>query len=75
MITNLKDNTMKNQDAVLLNNRLDVPLFNELNVNSLELNKFTKKQIKKMMIDDLIAGDNTATDRLNRFINEILNNK
>jgi nicotinamide mononucleotide adenylyltransferase len=66
---------MKNQDAVLLNNRLDVPLFNELNVNSLELNKFTKKQIKKMMIDDLIAGDNTATDRLNRFINEILNNK
>jgi hypothetical protein len=40
-----------NRDAIKINEKLGIKLFDEIDGN---LNKFTKKQIKELMIDDLV---------------------
>lgn len=60
-------------NAQRVNEALDVKLFNEsLGHQPLILNKFTKKQIKELFIDDLIDSDGKATPRLNMLVREIL---
>lgn len=60
-------------NAQRVNKALDVKLFNEtLGQQPLVLNKFTKKQIKSLFIDDLIDERGRATPRLNMFVREIL---
>lgn len=61
-----------NQNAVKINQALDVKLFDETDIYRLKLNKFTKKQIKELMIDDLIDDKGKGTERLARFVKEIL---
>jgi len=62
---------MKNKNAVKINDKLGFNLFNELTIDRLEVNKFTKKQIAHLCIDDLIDSSNRATDRLRRYVYEI----
>lgn len=61
-----------NAKAKLINEKLDVKLYNEQS-ETLELNKFTKKQVKDLLIDDLVCMDTLKpTARLNQFVAEIL---
>jgi len=62
-----------NKQAELINKKLDINLFNTEIDDYLVLNKFTKKQILKEHIDDLIDVETKqGTDRLNRLVREIL---
>lgn len=64
---------MKNHNAVLINKRLDVQIFDEACTERLKVNKFTKKQIKDLHIDDLIDPETKqGTERLGKFVKEIL---
>ena len=63
---------MQNNYAVNINNRLGVELFDASNIHRLKLNKFTKKQIKELMIDDLVDIETKEpTMRLIKIIKEI----
>lgn len=63
---------MINRDAVKINDRLDVKIFNETNIKRLEIIKYSKKEIKEMMIDDLVNEKGQGTDRLANFVKDIL---
>jgi hypothetical protein len=64
---------MKNHNAVEINKRLGFNCYQEDNTMFLVLNKFTKKQIKEMMIDDLIDPDTKEpTMRLAKAVRDIL---
>lgn len=64
---------MENNYAILINQRLGVELFNPNNVKRLELNKFTKKQIQKLYIDDLVDPETKkGTARLASLVKEII---
>lgn len=63
---------MINHNAVKINKRLDVKLFDESDIHRLRLLKFTKKDIKRLMIDDLIDDKGKGTERLARFVKDIL---
>lgn len=63
---------MKNYNAEKVNKTLGVTLFDESDIYRLRLLKFTKKQIKEMHIDDLIGKDGQGTERLAKFVKEIL---
>jgi hypothetical protein len=64
---------MKNHYAVKLNTRLGIVLFDENDTKYIKLLKFNKKQIKAMMIDDLINPDTKLpTARLQSIMKEIL---
>jgi hypothetical protein len=59
-----------NRDAIKINEKLGVKLFDEIDGN---LNKFTKKQIRELMIDDLVDLETRQpTVRLIKFMKEIL---
>ena len=60
-----------NKNAIKINQALDVQLFDESH-ETLKLNKFTKKQIKDLVIDDLVDDKGKGTERLARFVKEIL---
>jgi hypothetical protein len=63
---------MANQRAKLINTRLGINLFNESIEGTLELNKFTKKQVFEMYIDDLVCPVRLVpTMRLRKLIIEI----
>lgn len=57
--------------AKLLNNKLGVNIFDESS-DLLKINNFSKKEIKKLMIDDLIYEKNKPTKRLLNLTKEIL---
>lgn len=57
--------------AKLLNNKLGVNIFDESS-DLLKINNFSKKEIKKLMIDDLIYEKNKPTPRLLNLTKEIL---
>lgn len=61
-----------NKKAKKVNEALDVLLFDVNDIHRLKLLKFTKKEIKKQCIDDLIDANGNATPRLARFVKEIL---
>lgn len=62
-----------NTRAEFINKKLDINLFNTEINDYLVLNKFTKKQILKEHIDDLIDIDTKqSTDRLNRIVRDLL---
>ena len=62
-----------NTRAEFINKKLDINLFNTEINDYLVLNKFTKKQILKEHIDDLIDIDTKqGTDRLNRIVRDLL---
>lgn len=63
---------MKNYNAAKVNERLGVTLFDETDIHRLRLLKFTKKDIKRLMIDDLIDDKGKGTERLARLVKEIL---
>lgn len=63
---------MKNHNAQKINQRLDITLFDESDIYRLRLLKFTKKDIKRLMIDDLIDDKGKGTERLARLVKEIL---
>lgn len=64
---------MENHNAKMINKALGVDVFRSENVERLEINKFTKKQIKELHIDDLIdPNTKQGTDRLARFVKYIL---
>lgn len=50
-----------------INKRLDLPLFNEY----MELNKFSKREVKRLFIDDLITSENHQTIRLRKIVDEL----
>ena len=56
----------------LINLKLGVDIYDEKFKDELILVPYTKKQIKKLMIDDLISEDSKPTLRLIKFIREIL---
>lgn len=62
---------MKNERAIKLNKTLDLNLFNE-NSQVLKLNKFSRKQVNEMFIDDLVCPVRLIpTVRLRQIIKEI----
>ena len=63
---------MTNKNAIKINQALDVQLFEKNDIYRLRLNKFTKKQIKDLVIGDLIDDKGKGTERLARFVKEIL---
>lgn len=63
---------MINRDAVKINDRLGVKIFRESNIKRLEIIKYSKKEIKEMMIDDLVNEKGQGTDRLGLFVKDIL---
>ncbi len=63
---------MKNHHAEKINKSLGVEIFNESNLNRLEIIRYSKKEIKKMCIDDLVLPKGGGTDRLAQFVKEIL---
>lgn len=62
---------MTNYNAQKINKALGVNILDENNHEYLKINKFTKKQIKELCIDDLIQ-DGKGTVRLSKLIKEIL---
>lgn len=56
--------------AKKINDSLGVKVFNTSEMLYLELNKFTKKQIRDMAIDDLISNGKPSI-RLRKISNEI----
>ena len=63
---------MKNPYAVAVNSALGVQIYNETNIKRLEVIKYNKKEIQKLMIDDLVLPQGEGTDRLVRFTRDIL---
>lgn len=63
---------MTNHNAAKINKRLGVTLFDESDIHRLRLLKFTKKDVKRLMIDDLIDSKGQGTERLARLVKEIL---
>lgn len=64
---------MLNPNAVKVNRKLGANLFDESDIYRLRLNKFTAKQIKELMIDDLInPKTKQGTERLALFVKQIL---
>jgi len=62
---------MKNYNAIKVNEKLGVNILDENFADHLRVNKFTKKQIKELCIDDLIQ-DGKGTVRLSKLIKEII---
>jgi len=63
---------MTNHNASKINQRLGVTLFDESDIHRLRLLKFTKKDVKRLMIDDLVDDKGQGTERLARLVKEIL---
>ena len=63
---------MKNHNVQKINQRLGVTLFDETDIHRLRLLKFTKKDVKRLIIDDLIDDKGKGTERLARLVKEIL---
>lgn len=64
---------MKNLKAQYLNKRLAVKIYNENILDDLVVNKFTKKQIRDLFIDDLIEEESgLSTKRLRDFTRDML---
>lgn len=63
---------MINYNAQKVNKTLGVKLFDESDIHRLRLLKFTKKQIKELCISDLIDDKGQGTERLAKFVREIL---
>ena len=63
---------MKNHTSAKINEALGVNLYDETNLKVIKLNKFTKKQIKELCIDDLIDSKGQPTLRLVKFYKEIV---
>lgn len=65
-----------NLDAKLINVTLGANIFNENIETHLEINKIPNKEIKRLMIDDLIClKTKQQTLRLRNLVKEILNDK
>lgn len=58
----------------MINEKLGVKIYDESFNGKLVLNKFTKKQIKELCIDDLITNDDTRSPRLRKITAEIIQN-
>lgn len=65
---------MKKINAIYLNKKLGVKIFDESNLNVLKLIKYTKKEIKNLCIDDLIENGKWSK-RLINIVHEIENNE
>jgi hypothetical protein len=63
-----------NKQAVQVNCALGLEIFDESCIAGLKLKKYTAKQIKLLMIDDLISNGK-ATARLIKITNEVLERK
>ena len=63
---------MTNYNAKKINDQLGVKLFDENDPHRLRLLKFTKKEVKKKMLDDLIDKNGKSTERLAALVKEIL---
>lgn len=59
--------------AQYLNKCLGVDIY-KTDSDSLELNQFTVKQVKDLLIDDLINCHGKATKRLKKYTEELLEN-
>ena len=66
---------MTNPNAEKINESLGVELFDVNASPYLKLLQFTPKDIKRLMIDDLVDNNNQQTLRLRKFVQEILYNK
>lgn len=63
---------MTNYNAQKVNQKLGVTLFDESDIHRLKLLKFSKKDVKKLAIDDLIDKEGRGTPRLAQLVKEIL---
>lgn len=63
---------MKNYNAAKVNEKLGVVIFDEADIHRLRIVKYTKKQIKELQIDDLVNEKGQGTERLAKFVKEIL---
>lgn len=61
-----------NHIAAKINEKLGVNLYDETNLKVIKLNKFTKKQIKDLCIDDLLTSKGEPTMRLVKLYKEIV---
>ena len=61
-------------NSQLVNLKLGVNIYDEKFKDELILVQYTKNEIKKLMIDDLISEENKPTIRLIKFTRDILNN-
>lgn len=63
---------MKNYNAEKINDRLGFKIFDESDIHRLRILKYTKKIIKQNSLDDLINEKGQGTERLAKFVKEIL---
>lgn len=63
---------MKNHNAVKINDKLGFKIFDESDIHRLRILKYSKKIIKENSLDDLINSKGQGTDRLAKFVKEIL---
>ena len=63
---------MNNPYAVKINNKLGVKIFDVECLERLRIIKYTKSEIKKLMIDDLVNERGQGTERLSRFVRDII---
>lgn len=61
---------MKKVNAIYLNKKLGVKIFDESRLDILKLIKYSKKEIKDLCVDDLII-DGKWSKRLINIVNEI----
>jgi len=63
---------MKNKNAVKVNEKLGVIIFDESDIHRLKIIKYSKKDIKRMCIGDLIDSKGQGTERLAKLVKDIL---
>lgn len=61
-----------NPYAVKINDKLGVKIFDVECLERLKIIKYKKSEIKKLMIDDLVNERGQGTERLSRFVREII---
>lgn len=63
---------MINKQAKKVNDRLDVKIYDETCIAGLKIIKYSKQDIKRLHIDDLVNDKGHATQRLINFTKDIL---
>lgn len=61
-----------NPYAVKINDKLGVKIFDVECLERLKIVKYTKSEVKKLMIDDLVNEQGKGTERLSKFVREII---
>lgn len=63
---------MKNHTAILINEKIGFPIFDESERFKLKIIKYSKKVIKQNFLDDLIDHNGVASTRLSKIVDDLL---